>query len=144
MPDKDSDLLQLGASDATRRVLESLKNNGHIDTLLDGYRLGVAVAIAFGKEPRNEQGPVRKTMFQANSVDDNHGSLRIIMGELFPEAPWPYRAVEDLAEQGVQILGESFDGYDIWYADLLERIEKASPADSDVATDRDHSTVSVS
>lgn len=143
MADKDSDLLQLGASDATRRVLESLKENGHIDTLLDGYRLGVAVAIAFGKEPRNEQGPARKTMFQANSVDDDHGSLRIIMGELFPEAAWPYRAVEDLAEQGAQILGDSLDGDDIWYADLLERIEKANPSDSDVGTETEQSSVAV-
>jgi hypothetical protein len=126
MAEKDGDLVQLGASDATRRVLESLKNEGHIDTLLDGYRLGISVAIAFGKTPRRDQ-PNRKTMFQTSSVDDVQRSIRTTIIELFPEATeWPYRAAEDLAEQGVAIVGESMEGEEIWYGDLIDRIARAN------------------
>lgn len=126
MAEKDGDLVQLGASDATRRVLESLKSEGHIDTLLDGYRLGIAVAIAFGKKPHRDQ-QTRKTMFQTSSVDDVERSIRTTIIELFPDAAdWPYRAAEDLAEQGVAIVGESMDGDEIWFGDLIDRIERAN------------------
>lgn len=133
MAEKDGDLVQLGASDATRRVLETLKAEGHIDTQLDGYRLGISVAIAFGKKPRRDQ-PTRKTMFQTSSVDDVQRSIRTTIIELFPEAAdWPYRAAEDLAEQGVTIVGESMDGDEIWFGDLIDRIERAN----DSGTGRD-------
>ena len=126
MADRETDLVQVGASDATRRVLESLKEEGHIDTLLDGYRLGIAVAIAFGKQPRRD-GAARKTMFQTSSVDDEERSIRTTIVEIFPAAAsWPYRAAEDLAEQGVAIIGQSIEGDDIWFEDLISRIGHAN------------------
>jgi len=132
MSEKDSDLVQLGASDSTRRVLETLKDEGHIDTLLDGYRLGIATAIAFGKQPRRSGGESRKTMFQTSSVDDDDRSLRTTIVEVFPEAAsWPYRAAEDLAEQGVGLIGESMDGDEIWFGDLLDRIRQANVGSTD-------------
>jgi hypothetical protein len=128
MPDRDSDLVQLGASEETRRVLTTLQEHGHIQNLLDGYRLGIAAAIAFGKEPGREQPKAaRTTMFQTSSVDDVERSLRTAIIEIYPKcAEWPYRAAEDLAEQGVALIAASMDGDEIWYADLIQRIEQAN------------------
>jgi hypothetical protein len=53
--------------------------------------------------------------------------MRTTIMELFPEAvAWPYRAAEDLAEQGVAIVGESMEGDEIWFGDLIDRIERAN------------------
>ena len=98
----------------------------HVENLLDGYRLSVAAAIAFGKRPR-QGGKSRTTMFQTSSLDDDARSLRTVIIEIFPEASsWPYRAAEDLAEQGATILEQSIDGDEIWFGDLINRIEQAN------------------
>ena len=42
------DLVQIGASSASREILELLKEHGHISDLMDGYRLAITVASVSG------------------------------------------------------------------------------------------------
>lgn len=130
MPDQKADLQQIGWTAETRRVLNELKDAGHIAELVDGYRLGVAVACAFGCQPRLEgRGERRTTAYATATVDTPDLSLRTAIGEIFPEArATPYRAIEDLAEQGVEILARQMDGDDLSFTQLLSSVESAHAA----------------
>src|SRR3954465_14272798 len=104
------DLVQIGASAASREALDRLKENGHISDLMDGYRLAIAVAIGFGREPRLGIRGDRKTMFAVGNLDPD-AAIRQAIGEIYPAVrSTPSRAAEDLAEQGLEILGDSFEG----------------------------------
>lgn len=53
--------------------------------------------------------------------------LAATIRELYPEfRSTPYRAVEDLAEQGVKLLAEFMDGEEIWYGRLFGQVEEAN------------------
>jgi hypothetical protein len=128
MPDEISDLIQIGASAGSRATLDHLQEHGHIADLMDGYRLAIATAISFGREPREKTESDRVTMFATGNLDPDMAIKTAVM-EIYPRSrTWPYRAAEDLAEQGLEILEESLDGEQISYTNLLERIEAANPA----------------
>jgi hypothetical protein len=128
-PDDDHpnrDLLQVGASVASREVLEKLREAGCIADLMDGYRLAIAIAIGFGRTPRLESGGDRKTMFAYGNLDPD-SALREAIKEIYPSArETPARAAEDLAEQGLEIARDSFNGEDFSFTELLARVKKAN------------------
>jgi hypothetical protein len=131
MSEKVTDLVQVGASAGTRSVLETLRDNDHIAELMDGYRLAIATAIAFKRNPRQTARGERRTMFAAGNLDPDM-SLRSAIAEVYPEARgWPYRAAEDLAEQGGEIIKNAMDGEEIWFEDLTRRIEEVNLGDED-------------
>lgn len=126
MTDITSDIVQVGASTATRGVLEDLRDHGHVAELMDGYRLAISTAIAFKRSPRQTGRSERRTMFAAGNLDPDM-SLRSAIVEIYPEARgWPYRAAEDLAEQGADVLKNSMDGEELWFEDLMRRIEEVN------------------
>src|SRR4051812_40668656 len=101
MADEITDIAQVGVSEATAKTLNELLELGHMGELSDGYRLGIAVALSFGRTPRSSTRSGRRTMLAASGLDPD-GSIRAAVREIYPEArTWPYRAAEDLAEQGV-------------------------------------------
>src|SRR3954454_12499737 len=109
MSEEIEDLRQVGVSQASRALLDQMKRQGHIDDLLDGYRLAILTAVAFGREPRAQRESGRTTMFAAGNLDPDQ-ALKTVIVEMHPAAQsWPYRAAEDLAEQGLEILKDSFE-----------------------------------
>lgn len=129
----DKDLVQVGASTRSRAILEELREVGHIGQLMDGYRLAIAVAIAFGRTPRMDTKESRPTMFAASSLDPD-GSIRATINETCPDARGrPYRAAEDLAEQGLSIIKDSMQGDELDLTGLLRRVEEANPRPADAA-----------
>lgn len=127
MPDTPkTDLQQVGASGATRRLLTEMKDNGQIAELVDGYRLCIAVACTYGREPRIERDPQnrRTTMFAATTLDTEDLALRTAIAEIYPQArQTPYRAAEDLAEQGAEILQGYLEGESVKFTELIDRVE---------------------
>src|SRR3712207_2210960 len=125
MSEPETDIQQLRGSSALRRFLDDLRDDGHIAELADGYRLCIATACAFHREPdvnRSRQG--RQTMFAPTTLDTPDFALRTALSEIFPAVSHvPYRAAEDLAEQGAEILKEMYPESSVQFADLLERIE---------------------
>jgi hypothetical protein len=119
------DIVQVGASPQSRATLDELKRTGHISDLMDGYRLAISVAIAFGREPRAQRGE-RRTMFAAGNLDSDL-SLRTTIREIYPAArDWPYRAAEDLAEQGLEIISGKMDGEMLWMDELYASVRAAN------------------
>src|SRR4051794_12244858 len=122
MSDPTSDISQVGASEATSSILKELVDLGHINELSDGYRLGIAVALSFGRTPRSGSRAGRKTMLSASGLDPD-GAIKAAVREIYREAAkWPYRAAEDLAEQGVDILKKEMEGNEISFAELMKRL----------------------
>jgi hypothetical protein len=124
-----SDLTQVGASEQTSTTLNELLDLGHINELSDGYRLGIVVALAFGRTPSTDSRQGRKTTLAVSSLDPD-GAMKAAIREIYPDvASVPYRAAEDLAEQGVEILKDSMEGDSISFSDLMKRVWAANPVD---------------
>jgi hypothetical protein len=133
MAEQISDVATVGASDPTAAVLSELSELGHIGELSDGYRLGIAVALSFGRTPRAASRKGRRTMLSVSGLDPD-GAIKAAIKEIYPEAAsWPYRAAEDLAEQGVEILKSYMEGEDISFSDVMTRLSEANEVDGRVA-----------
>jgi hypothetical protein len=117
-----SDLTQIGASLQAHEFFKDLVALGVVSEMMDGYRLAVAVAIAENKEPRRTEVKGRKTMYSTGNLDPD-GEMKTVVQECFPKwSQTPYRAIEDLADQGVKILRDiCMEGSDFFYAPLLEK-----------------------
>lgn len=134
MPDQPKqDLQQVGASRSTHALLTELKETGQIADLVDGYRLCIATAYGYGCEPNLERiGGTRTTIFAANTLDTPDLALRTAIAESYPEArATPYRAAEDLAEQGAEILRNLMDGEKLRFSDLIGKIEELARVGKD-------------
>jgi hypothetical protein len=126
MSTEKDDLKQVGASQKSRDVLESLQEAGYISDFLDGYRLAIATAIGFGRKPRPDIDSDRKTMFAVGNLDPD-SALREAIKEIYPDfRDIPARAAEDLAEQGLEIAKDSFNGEEFSFADIIDRVKKAN------------------
>lgn len=135
MSDEISDVATVGASDATASALTELSDLGHIAELSDGYRLGIAIALSFGRTPRSGARRGRKTMLSVSGLDPD-GAIKAAVREIYPDAAgWPYRAAEDLAEQGIAILKECMEGEDLSFADVMGRLHDANATDRGEAAD---------
>ena len=86
MTDEITDVATVGASDATAATLNELSELGHIDELSDGYRLGIAVALSFGRLPRPQARKGRKTMLSVSGLDPD-GAIKAAIREIYPEHP---------------------------------------------------------
>lgn len=126
MSERLTDVATVGASEATSTTLNELSELGHIDELSDGYRLGIAVALSFGRIPRPTSRKGRKTMLSVSGLDPD-GAIKAAVREIYPDAEtWPYRAAEDLAEQGVEILKSYMEGEDLSFAEVMARLRDAN------------------
>jgi hypothetical protein len=124
--EKKTDLVQVGVSQESREVLESLQSAGYIADLMDGFRLAIATAIGFGREPRENVDSDRKTTFAVGNLDPD-SALREAIKEIYPAfRATPARAAEDLAEQGLEIAKESFNGEEFSFSDIIDRVKKAN------------------
>ena len=123
----DRDLVQIGASQPSRDVLDRLRDAGHIGDLMDGYRLAIALAVGLGREPNLTARGERKTMFAVGNLDPDN-ALREAIREIYPQArAMPSRAAEDLAEQGLAIAGDKYlQGEDISFAEIVSAVRKAN------------------
>jgi hypothetical protein len=131
----EKDLVQIGASQESRDVLDTLKDAGHIADFMDGYRLGIALAVGFGRKPNLAARGERKTMFAVGNLDPDN-AIREAIREIYPQArAMPSRAAEDLAEQGLSIAGEKYlQGEDFSFAEIVTAVEKANELAIESAT----------
>lgn len=125
------DILQVRGSAALRTFLDDLRAAKHIIELVDGYRLCIATACAFQRAPdttRTYRG--RQTMFARDTLDTGDQAIRTAIAEIYPDvARMPYRAAEDLAEQGAEIIKGFMVGDNLKFMDIVERVERAAQED---------------
>jgi hypothetical protein len=126
MPDLD-DIAQISRSPETRSVLDELEASGKVASAVDGFRLAISVAIAFGCTPNVD--PVRRqprgNWIAASGLDTGDSAIKTVVRELFPDVrATPYRAIEDLGEQGAKLLREKMVGDEIDLESLIESVER--------------------
>lgn len=96
-----NDLVNVGLSDRANDKLDDLKERGIFAEKMDGYRLGVSLALAHGAI--GAELVDRKNLFNVGSIDpDQH--IKIAVEALHPElleTTTVYRLVERLADWGV-------------------------------------------
>ncbi len=130
-PAAKDDLLQIGVSTSGQKVLDEMHDGGLVSEQMDAYRLAIATAIAFGRSPRGTEGSW-KTKYAVSGIDPQQ-DLKVIVAEIYPNfATTPYRAIQDLADQGLDIIGAQMEGGTIFFGELVEKINKANvggPAD---------------
>lgn len=101
--------ITVGLSRERREELDRLLEDGFIHQKLDGYRIGVALALAHG-----EIAPMTvkrdHTFMNIGSLDPN-GELQAAARVLCPQGDEPvYRTVERLAEWGIEELARLTSG----------------------------------
>ena len=128
MSEAQQDIQTLGGSRELRKILDDLRADDHISELVDGYRLCIATACAFQRVPDpTATYENRNTMFAPTTLDTGDFAIRTAIAEIYPEfGATPYRAAQDLAEQGARILKRFLVGDQLSFTDLLERVERAS------------------
>ena len=126
--DEQRDIIQVGLSPEGKTTLREMEAQGVIATQLDGYLLGIAMAIAADLQPSAERAPDRETMYSMGSVDPD-GNLRLMIRELYPQAStWASRAAESLAEQGVVLLRNHQIGETYWLSSMCRAHPEGAPA----------------
>ena len=121
------DISQISRSPETRAVLDELEETGKIASAVDGFRLAVSIAIAFGCTPDVDppRRQARANWIASSGLDTSDGALKTVVAELFPDCKrTPYRAIEDLGEQGARLIREKIVGDDLDLNSLVASVEK--------------------
>lgn len=114
----DDDNITVGLSEAAHLQLQQLKDDGVISEMRDGYRFGLALAIA-SKQMASPDVKF-KTFLNVGSLDPD-GAIRDVIVELFPDsATKPYAIAERLAEAGVAELGRLHEAGQLRFGDLFD------------------------
>jgi hypothetical protein len=112
----------VGLTKETHAVLQQLKNEGVFKEMVDGYRLGISLAIAMGNIASEDIKTT--TIWNVGSLDPDD-RIRNVIVELFPEATGrPYAFAERLAEWGVAELGQLYENNNLKFGNLIETIIK--------------------
>lgn len=121
------DRINVGLTEETHALLQKLQAEGVFDEMRDGYRLGIALAIARGGIAAEVQSQSHRNVLNIGSLDPD-GAIRDMINELYPEAAGkPYAIAERLAEYGVSQLGPLYESGQLQFGQLL------SPSPHDAA-----------
>jgi hypothetical protein len=98
----------IGLSERAHSLLTQMKEDGYFNEMADGYRLGIALALARGGEPGEPPTP-RKTVFSVATIDPEQEIAAAIKVLMDLQGGSVYRMAERLAEWGVSELATRFD-----------------------------------
>lgn len=118
----------IGLSEKTHAVLTQMKEDGYLAEMADGYRLGIALALAKGVVPPEVPAP-RKTVFSVATIDPDQDVATAIRSLANLEGGSIYRMAERLAEWGINEIHTMFDGGPIDIADILRAANFKSSED---------------
>lgn len=111
---------QVRLSNKGHAILTQLKEDGYVAEMTDGYRLGIALALAMGAEPQELTGETRT--FIAVSTLDPTGEVAAAIRLLVKlDGQGVYGYAERLADWGIKELQERFKGGFLDVASLIER-----------------------
>lgn len=103
-----SEPTMIGLSERVHGLLTQMKEDGHFNEMADGYRIGIALALAHGAIPGEVPTP-KKTVFSVATIDPDQEIAAAIraLGQL--DGGSVYRLAERLAEWGVGELASRFE-----------------------------------
>lgn len=101
MEQSDSRSTTFGVSEEAREMLQEMKEEKHIGQQADGYRLGVALALASGAAPKEIKN--KKTILNVGTLDPDR-ELRLAVELLSDKENVGSEYIEGLAEWGIREL----------------------------------------
>lgn len=114
----------IGLSETAHRKLKRLKEDEHFDEMVDAYRCGVALALAYGALP-DELPASRQNIFGVATVDPNREIFIAVQALTDTSEVGVYRMAERLADWGVMELARMAEEEgEINFADLLRTAEQ--------------------
>ncbi len=119
----------VGFTAESHEILKQLKQEGVFNEMVDGYRFGIALAIAYGNiAPEDIK---TNTFLNIGSLDPDDKLKKVII-EFFPEAAEkPYSYAERLAEWGVSEMGKLKASGELKFSEIFEKIQKLDPNNFD-------------
>lgn len=121
-----SERTQVRLSNKAHTILTQMKEDGYLAEMTDGYRLGIALALSMGADPKELSAENRN--FIAVSTLDPTGELAAAIRLLVNlEGQGVYGYAERLADWGIKEMQERFKGGFLDVASLFNAAaEKAS------------------
>lgn len=116
-----ADKKTLGVTRGNERPLATLVEAGSFASEMDAARFAMAHAIAHGVKQGKTDGT--STKWNVGSFD-NDGSLRLVAEAVYGEVVEPYRLVEHLVNEGLQLL-DAGDGTPPDVVGIIARSEAA-------------------
>lgn len=110
----------IGLSERTHTLLAQMKEDGYLNEMADGYRLGIGLALAHGAEPGEVPTP-KKTVFSVATIDPDQEIAAAIKALADLNGGSVYRLAERLAEWGVGELAARFQGGPIDVSALIQQ-----------------------
>src|SRR4030042_780705 len=111
----------IGLTNESHEILKQLKRDGIFKEMVDGYRFGIALAIAYASIAPEEIKT--NTIFNIGTLDPDDKLKKIII-EFFPEATEkPYSYAERLAEWGVSEMGKLSDSGEFNFTDIYDKVQ---------------------
>lgn len=92
----------IGIAKKNAESLLRLEESGHFESQMDAAKFAMAYAIGQNVSLGNVDGA--ETKWNVGSFD-NGGALRSLIEALYPDVEAPYRAIEFLLNQGLELLG---------------------------------------
>lgn len=118
------DNVTVGLTEETHAMLQKMKADGIFNEMQDGYRFGIAFAIARGLIAPDSLK--LRTFLNVGSLDKD-GSLRNLITELYPEAAGkPYSIAERLAEAGLAELGWLHENDQLRFSEIYKTVVEAT------------------
>jgi hypothetical protein len=116
----EEDITNVGLTENTHIMLKKLKINRIFNEMHDGYRFGIALAIARGlTAPEN----LKIETFLSVSTLDKDGMLRNLITELYPEArERPYAMAQRLAEAGLTEIGQLYENDELHFSEIYSSV----------------------
>jgi hypothetical protein len=112
-----TDKKTIGISSANAQGLAELVSRGRFATELDAAKFAMAHAISAGVPAGSAEAT--DTKWNVGSIDPD-GSLRSVLGALYPDAAEPYRLAEFLMNRGIDLLtgneGTAKDPYTVLFS----------------------------
>jgi hypothetical protein len=115
-------LTTVGLTNESHEILKQLKRDGIFKEMVDGYRFGIALAIAYGNIASEDIKT--NTIFNIGTLDPDDKLQKIII-EFFPDATEkPYTYAERLAEWGVSEMGKLTESGELKFTDIFDKVQK--------------------
>lgn len=112
----------IGLTEKTHAGLKRLREDEHFNQMADGYRFGIALALAAGVIPDELQGA--GTIFSVATIDPNREIYTAIKSLITTGDTPVYRWAERLAEWGVTELIRRSEVGDIDFASIFKQVEE--------------------
>jgi hypothetical protein len=114
----NEDISKLGLSERIDAKLKRLQEEKHFADMRDAYRVGIALAIAYGINPP-EIIPPKVNRYNISQIDEDKSIETTISLFMDTRVVLPYRWAERLAEWGVEKLSQESEKGQINFLRLL-------------------------